>query len=974
MSQLSLALLGPPVVARDGVPQVFDTKKATAMLAVLALSSTDRSREQLAGLLWPDSDAARSRGSLRRTLSVTAAKMGDGLVITRSTVALRAERVAVDVTDFEALVARADTTSMGRAVALYRDDFLAGFSLRDCPEFDQWQSQTADRLRRLLGGTLERLVAAHDKAGQLDVATGYAHRWLALDTLHEPAYQALIGLLARSGQRSAALGQYRELVRVLDRELAVQPLPATTRLYDDVRAGRLAPPATPSTLGASPTRAEAPSPAAAGAPAQSQEPTGQHAPAGPPARPDRWPMVGRVAELRSMSRAWRAVGPGGEVVAVLGEAGGGKTRLLAEFASTIEAAGASVVTGRCHEGEAGLPFALTVDLLAAALADSELVDRLPAHVVAVLGRLAPGLVGGFADGAAPPLSSPGDLTRLYAAVGTVLVNRAQTGQGPGVVLVDDVHWADGPSLALLAYLVHRLPDWPLLLVVSFRPEQAEGMRALRSAVTDAVDGGRGRLVPLSPLGADEIGAVLRAANLTEPDPARMLAHTRGLPLLVHEYAQAQAAGQLGPSPAGAEQPWSAPASVRELMGRRLDAASEATRQLLSAVAVLSGGCDPELARAVSGRGEAETVDSLDEAVARFLLTESAPLRAGGSPTYEFPYEGLRQVAYESTTLARRRLLHSRAADALTARFDRDRSAARAAVVAGQLQEAGREAESAQWWWQAALLARDLAAHAEAYADLRQALALGYPQAPALLGLGDVLTALGRYREAVAAFETGAATSDGADALAAGFEHRLAEVHHRLGDWDLAEAHLAAAADLVGAADYSGQARVEADRAVVAYRRGDFTAATEFAGSALSHARQGNDPAALAQSLNAAGMLAARRGETAAAEEQLRDSLRHARSAADRGAQAAALNNLARLLADTGRRPEALAYATEALARGVDLGDQHRVAALHTNLADLLHAAGHREAAVQHLKEAARGFAALETGASLRPEIWTLVEW
>ena len=89
---------------------------------------------------------------------------------------------------------------------------------------------------------------------------------------------------------------------------------------------------------------------------------------------------------------------------------------------------------------------------------------------------------------------------------------------------------------------------------------------------------------------------------------------------------------------------------------------------------------------------------------------------------------------------------------------------------------------------------------------------------------------------------------------------------------------------------------------------------------------------------------------------------------------AALNNLSRLLADSGQPGEALLLAQEALALGRELGDQHRVAALHTNLADLLHAAGQREAALAHLKEAARGFASVDTGGTPRPEVWTLVEW
>ena len=84
---------------------------------------------------------------------------------------------------------------------------------------------------------LERLVGACTAAGDLDRAVAHAQRWQALDPLHEPAYQELIRLLAWTGQRSAALRQYRALVRALDTELAVRPLPETTQLYDDVRAG-----------------------------------------------------------------------------------------------------------------------------------------------------------------------------------------------------------------------------------------------------------------------------------------------------------------------------------------------------------------------------------------------------------------------------------------------------------------------------------------------------------------------------------------------------------------------------------------------------------------------------------------------------------------------------------------------------------------------------------------------------------------
>ncbi len=965
VADLSLALLGPPVVERDGAHVSFDTKKAVALLAVLGVTGRDQGRDRLAALLWPESDTTRARGSLRRTLSVTAAAVGEGLVISRAAIGLRPGGMRVDVADFEALAARPGVAELERAARLYRDDFLAGFSLRECPEFEDWQASVAGRLRQVLAGSLERLAAAFVAAGEPGHALDHIHRWLSLDPMHEPAHQAMIRALAWTGQRSAAVRQYRDLVGILDRELAVRPLPETTRLYDDVRAGRLEPLPGQAGAGAAAARPAVPVAAAAAVPAA--------AGTGRPAAEHRWPVVGRGAELGILGAAWREVSArsGGQVVGVTGEAGSGKTALIEEFQAGLDTGGGAVLRGRCHDGESGLPFALTADLLRSASAGSPgLPARLPGHVAVTVGRLAPELAAEQPDAPVPALSSPLALARLYAAIRTTFQLAAAPAGHPGVLIVEDVHWADRPSVDLLAYLVRRLAGWPVLLVVSWRPEHAERLRGLHAALTEAGESGHARTVEPRLLSAGEVAEVLRAAGLPQPDVARMLTETRGLPMLVREYAEALRAA--GPQDGG--EAWSPPDSVRGLLSRRLRSAGEPAAQMLSTAAVLGSGCDADLLRAVSGRGEAETVEALDEAVARFLLRELPPADGGGAPCYDFPYEALRRVAYESASLARRRLLHGRAADVLAARYGRDPLSVRAAAIAGHLQRAGREAEAAGWWWRAAARARELYAHAEAHAHLRQALALGYPQVPGSIAVGDVLTVLGRYREALAAYETAAAGSEGDHVTSAAVEHKLAEVHHRLGDWALADAHLAAAADLLPPGDLGGRARAGADRAVVAYRLGENDRAARLARAALADAGRAADPAAIAQAHNVLGMLAARGQDAGAAEDHLRASLAEARQLGDPSAAAAALNNLARLLADTGRAGEALACATEALELGSELGDQHRVAALHTNLADLLHANGQRDEAMGHLKEAARRFAAVDAGGLPRPEIWTLVEW
>ena len=392
-TDLSLALLGPPVVRRDGAPVTFDTRKATALLALLAVTGREHSRDQLADLLWPEADSVKGRASLRRTLSVTAAAMGDGLIISRAAVALEPSAVRVDVREFEALIARPDAASLERAVQLYRDDFLAGFTLRGCPDFEEWQASVSEELRQALARGLQRLVAACIADGSLERATGYARRWLQLDPLHEPAHQAIIRLHGWAGQRSAAMRQYRSLVRVLDRDLAVRPLPETTRLYDDVRAGRLGPP---------PVAARAAGLVHGPADLAAGRPGGR---AGRPAR--------GLAGHRAAAAGWWP-SPARPAAARPGSSPNCATRR--------PEAGATVLAARCHDGETGLPFVLAADLLRTALAiRPDLPGTLPAQTAAMAGRLVPALAASQPDSdPRPALDSPLAVTRLYAAIADTL--------------------------------------------------------------------------------------------------------------------------------------------------------------------------------------------------------------------------------------------------------------------------------------------------------------------------------------------------------------------------------------------------------------------------------------------------------------------------------------------------------------------------------------------------------------------------
>ncbi|HEY0869484.1 MAG TPA: tetratricopeptide repeat protein, partial [Acidothermaceae bacterium] len=603
----------------------------------------------------------------------------------------------------------------------------------------------------------------------------------------------------------------------------------------------------------------------------------------------------------------------------------------------------------------------------------------PNHVALEISRLLPA----FSAAASPPALTSAGLARLYSAVASTLAAAAQGDPArPSIFVIDDAHWADDATVGVLGYLTNRLAELPIRIVLTWAPENAGRLTALRTTVADAVAEGLAAVVHLEPFGLVEIAELLAAvpAGQSAPlDAGRLLTETRGLPLLVVEYIRA-AHGETVETP---------PAGVRDLLDRRIDAAHETTVQVVSAAAVLQGRFDADLLRAVSGRSEAETADALDDAVRHRLLEENPATSDGEAPGYDFPFEALRRVVYERTTFARRRLLHGRAADALARRHERTLSTESAAavspaVVAHHFEQSGREAEAAAWWWRAAARSRGLYAHEQAYSDLSRALALGYSPAAVWTSTGDVLVALGRYSEALSAYESAAGLAADAES-AAGVEHKLAEVHHRLGDWSAADDHLRTAVELLIAPDATPTlqepdssaallARIGSDRALLAYRTGDVAVARELADEALKTAHSAGDTAAAAQALDVLGMVAAAAGDLEAAESLLRRSIEQAAQLTDSGVAIAALNNLARVLADRGRRDEALDAAREALRLGTERGDQHRLAAPQTNLADLLHAAGDETAALEHLKEAARLFAAVDTGGEPRAEVWTLVEW
>ena len=314
MPQVKIYLLGAPQVERDGTMVSTDRRKAVALLAYLAVTAQPHTRDSLATLLWPDYDTASSYAYLRRTLWEINQLLGPGWLETeRDQVWLKQDKsVWVDAAAFLTHLTRFRHTPTGpeplaEAVALYRDHFLAGFSLRDSASFDTWQQLQTDHFRRELAWALEQLASGYAEQAAWDTALGYAQRWLALDPLQEAAHRQIMRLYVARGDRAAAIRQYETCAQLLKQELDLTPSAATTALWDEIRSGHQTQRLRPT----SPRPTVSPSP-------------GHNLPTPPT------PFVGRKSELAEIEHLLTT--PDCRLLTLIGPGGTGKTRLAIQAA------------------------------------------------------------------------------------------------------------------------------------------------------------------------------------------------------------------------------------------------------------------------------------------------------------------------------------------------------------------------------------------------------------------------------------------------------------------------------------------------------------------------------------------------------------------------------------------------------------------------------------------------------------------
>ena len=672
------------------------SQRPWALFAYLALAPRPIARGELASRFWPDVLDQSARASLRSALWTLRRRLGDALVIDGERVGLAdAPASWIDVREFERLAG----DDPAGALELCRGELLEGLD-------DDWAVAARDRHRERVIELLERLARDADGSGDARAAIELTRRQVDQDRFDEDAHRRLIERLEAAGDRAGAMRAYRGLAERLRRELGVAPSRQTRELVEQVRA---ATPARP----------------IAGVP--------------PPA-PGSPALLGRGRELAELEETWTVACAGSGAAAVLrGEAGIGKTRLASELRSRARASGGLTAVSAALDLGGAAPLSLWAELI------RELLPALPAPPADAawpgdLAVLAAELPAHFARGGAPNVAVAPDLvrTRLFEAVVALLAHAA--GQAPVLLVLEDIHAADGPSLELAAYAGRRVAGLRVMVLLTRRelPSSADADRlehALRARGLLACE------LDLAPLERAEVAALARnAARLSDAEVERVVERSEGNALLAVETARALGHGRqdVAPSLRGSVRSTLAPlgADARELVE-------------LAAVAARPIGA-VELGRLPLPDPEEAATDAL----------QSDLLLAAGDGI-AFRHALLRDAVYEEIAEPRRRGLHHRWAQALLA-CERAGAIPRPAEVARHLRLARADAEAVPELVRAAGEARAVAALDEAIGYLAEALEIAPDSAESWLEVGELEAWRGRRDEAESAFGRALALLAGAD--------------------------------------------------------------------------------------------------------------------------------------------------------------------------------------------------------------------
>jgi tetratricopeptide (TPR) repeat protein len=465
-------------------------------------------------------------------------------------------------------------------------------------------------------------------------------------------------------------------------------------------------------------------------------------------------FVGRDREVAELVAGLEdAAGGWGRLFLIAGEPGIGKTWLAEQLAGLATERGARVLWGRCWEGGGAPPFWPWAQLLRALAEDRDeqtLATWLGAGAAHVA-QLVPGLaerLGTTAIPAAPARES--DAARFYLFEAATGFLRRAASVEPMLLVLDDLHAADDPSLLLLQFLARQLRGARLLVVGTFRDVETARPPGVGDVMGQLVR--EGQLLNLGGLGRDEVKGLIEVLSGVAPSPAQVAAvheRTEGNPLFVREVVRLLATEA---AQHDSRRGVPIPGSVRAVIGRRLAPLSANAVQVLSAAAVVGREFDLALVGPACELPVARVLDGLSEAAALSVVAEEEAT-AGG---YRFSHSLMREVLYERLPIPARMQLHRRVGEAIEGLYGTG-SGAHLAELARHFAEvaaAGEAAKALVYARRAGDRAMGVYAYEEAVAEYQRALhALRFagPDEPGrcelLLRLGAAQARAGNYQQA-----------------------------------------------------------------------------------------------------------------------------------------------------------------------------------------------------------------------------------
>ncbi len=675
---LSISVLGSVAVVDEetGATRRLSSRSIALLGLLVAEAGRPQRRATIAGLFWPESGDAQALTNLRRELHELRSVLGDedGLEVTTTHLCWHDHgRHTIDLATFlrEASAALGASTDAGViahgrvAVAQYRGPLL--------PSLDaDWIDALRARLDRRCREVCTRVAEAAGRAGSYDIALAAVRRCLDLEPFDEAAHRRLMELHAARGDRAGAINSYHRFAGLLERELGIEPDPQTRQALARIVGGLEVGPA-----------------------------PGVQAPL--PTTP---PLVGRDLDLDRARAAWRSAAAGRQgVLAVVGEPGVGKTRLVAELQEYARSQGAVVAFSRCFDMSGRLSLSPVADWLrepdvAAARAGLDAVWR------AEVDRLVPG--DGDAS-AGVPRSLPGSEDawqryRFFEGVARALLASSR----PLLLVLDNAQGSDPDTLSFTRFLLNLAPSAPVLLTATLRPPTSTETTSSHEWLAQLDAEGLLTEVALAPLDrARTAELATRLTGETPPQRAAEMLHdaTGGFPLFVLEAARGSSLSELLGGAASREG-WLA------ILAKRIRQTSPVAREVAGLGAALGRDFTIQLLVEASDLPPEAVVAGVDELWRQRIVTDT------GSG-YDFSHDLLRDAAYAQVSAARRWLLHRRLAQALEL-TRQDHMGGVDAQIAEQYRRAGNIERAMHYYVRAADAASSVFAHEESIALLGSA--------------------------------------------------------------------------------------------------------------------------------------------------------------------------------------------------------------------------------------------------------------